>query len=255
LFPLTTTTVLTLGVLSMSSWNRIPLAVAAGFVLWLGLMLSLAHLPVVFLLGIYLVVRTVQTRGRTLRLDAVALALIAGSALAATLIWSAATDCNMVSIWQQNLNNHASFYAQYSRTWWKWLLVNPIELGFAVGLPFFALFIAGGISTIRQLLKAVQSSSDSRHVALSSAILVTIGVLWLSGKNSGEAARLWCFLTPWLLVVAALFIEGMADRDRKNIDGKAIPGTHNRNSLWKHLLVAQLIVAVTTVSSVSGFLF
>ena len=46
---------------------------------------------------------------------------------------SAASICCRCGDW--NFRNHAAFYDHYTRTYWKWLLVNPIELIFAVGAP------------------------------------------------------------------------------------------------------------------------
>jgi len=33
------------------------------------------------------------------------------------------------------LSEHAGFYRHYARTYWKWLLVNPVELSYSAGWP------------------------------------------------------------------------------------------------------------------------
>jgi len=73
----------------------------------------------------------------------------------------------------------------------------------------------------------------------------TVAALWLSGRNSGEAARLWCFLTPWLLVLAAHIF-----RSEKRSDGLV-----NSAKIWKTLLFMQIIVCALTAARVSGFTF
>ncbi|MEJ7593632.1 MAG: hypothetical protein WKF77_19000 [Planctomycetaceae bacterium] len=55
----------------------------------------------------------------------------------------------------------------------------------------------------------------------------------------GEAARLWCFLTPWYAVIAA-----------QAVDADSI----NTGKTWLLLLTAQLVTATITVGRVSGFL-
>src|SRR4029077_14509476 len=46
---------------------------------------------------------------------------------------------NLAAVWWLNLNNHAGFYRQYPRTYWKWLLVNPVEFAVAAGVPLAVL--------------------------------------------------------------------------------------------------------------------
>ena len=59
----------------------------------------------------------------------------------------------------------------------------------------------------------------------------------VSAKNQGEAARLWCFMTPWLLIAA----------------GHAISQFEDRQFGW--LLTLQTISAIITVGIVNGFSF
>ena len=42
---------------------------------------------------------------------------------------------NLLNVWRWNFSNHAGFYEQFSRTYWKWLLINPLEFAVAAGLP------------------------------------------------------------------------------------------------------------------------
>ena len=244
LFPLTSTLVLSLMVLSTRGWRSVPWAVAGGVVLFCGLILSLAHLPVVVLVCLFAGTRAVQFRSRTLLLDSVSVGLMLATVGILTLTFGWLTDCNLFQVWKLNLTNHEGFYSQFSRTWWKWLLVNPLELAFSVGMPLAALAAVGGRNAIRTILQQGNGATSVRPDAITFCVaaIATWGLLWLSGKNQGEAARLWCFLTPWLLIVAGSVLHN-------SIDEKLAP---NR---FRWLLFTQLVVCVITVSRVSGFSF
>ena len=111
------------------------------------------------MLVLYSVCRAMMTRGQSIRTDAVLFTAMASATMLATLAWWLATDCNIVTVWRLNLQNHSGFYEQFQRTWWKWMLVNPIELAMAVGLGAFLSCIAGA----RRALQSVRTTSgDSR---------------------------------------------------------------------------------------------
>jgi hypothetical protein len=147
---------------------------------------------------------------------------------------------NLLSVWWLNLQNHAGFYRQFPRTYWKWLLVNPIEFAIAGGVPLVC-------------LAAFSVSRQFRHQGLKAcgaagAFLATWGILWLSGKNMGEAARLWILLTPCLIWIAGPFFGRTA---------AALPGSaaaialDDQRCVWA--LCAQLTVAAAIVVRVVGF--
>jgi len=205
-------------------------AAAAGAIFWTGMMTSLAMLPVAALAGVLSLGRVMAAepvaRTRiaigTLRATAVA----AVTFLGLTLLAYALFDLNLLAVWSWNYRNHAGFYSQYDRTYWSWLLVNPIELTFAVGAPAAAACVAQlcGRLTIDKL-------------APLSAVAV-IGLLWVSGKNSGEAARLWLILMPWILWAGAGLWSGALGRCR-----------------WSAVLPLQMAVGFLTAVRVAGFGF
>ncbi|MEZ6058965.1 MAG: hypothetical protein R3C19_01235 [Planctomycetaceae bacterium] len=253
LFAFTTTVVLTLGVVSVVRRSALA-GISAGVVLWLGLLLSLAHLPIVLVLVLFVLIRAWRFRDRRVKDDIRFAAICAGTVLVATAAWSAATGCNLLRVWQLNLTNHAGFYEQYVRTWWKWLLVNPLELGLGVGLPLTIAAVAGIVTVLRAAARSDQKSAGEAAPAadwtgtdLVVASVSTILLLWLSGKNQGEAARLWCFLMPWLLIPVA--VGGSMPR------AESPTPKRGREACWRWLLAAQLICGLATVSRVSGFSF
>ena len=72
-------------------------------------------------------------------------------------------------------------------------------------------------------------------------------VLWITGKNMGEAARLWLLFMPWPVWLAAGYFAAGARG-----------GTEQPPRPWRAaaLLVAiQIVVAIGTVTRVTGFDF
>ena len=151
---------------------------------------------------------------------------------------------NLPLVWLGNLRNHAGFYDQYPRTWLAWLAVNPVELAFALGLPMvvvlgwslFAWFVARGSAETVSTIDAAEAATRSNRRAVLVATVVTFGVLWLSGKNSGEAARLWQFMLPWWLVLSAGMWRAETQR-----------------GLWLGVWIAQLVACTVTAWRVAGF--
>lgn len=240
LFPLTCTIVLALAVPLRSHWKSGACAVLAGMTLFVGLTLSLAHLPVIALLGAYVAFHAIRTRGAALLADASRMILMLATTVVAALIFSRWANCDIFGIWKWNLTNHEAFYGQHSRTYGKWLLVNPAELAFAVGLPVFVAAVLAFRHSAVALIRRHSAGLKSAE-AFCAAAMVTIAVLWLSGKNQGEAARLWCFLTPWLLIAVGLWLRHQPRPDQ--------------SSQWQRLLLVQLLLCLVVVSQVSGFLF
>lgn len=224
-----------IGLSTLALWHRPgppgPFrAAVAGTAFWLGMTVSLAMLPVAALAGL-LAAQHAFGEAPSVRRNMVAAtfrsaAAAAGAFLALTLLVWLAFDLNLFAVWSWNYRNHATFYAQYDRTYWRWLLVNPLELALGVGLP---MAIAAGAS-----LRLRPAGTPSAALA----VLGVIALLWLSGKNSGEAARLWLFLMPWLLWAAAPIWTGQSGRSR-----------------WSIVLLLQTVVGFATAVRVSGFGF
>ena len=239
LFPFTCTTSLALTVIAMNGGWRIFWAIAAGIVLWLGLMLSLAHLPVIAVLVAFAVLRAWSSKLATLRRDAIVGSVVLFSIIVCCLIWNQQTNCNIFNVWKSNLTNHEGFYEQFPRTWWKWLLVNPLELTLSVAAPIMLLACMGAFRSFRTLRSLnTEARSNAQQPNFAIATVLVIAALWLSGKNQGEAARLWCFLTPWLILMTGSVLQQRHWQKR-----------------WKPIFITQLVIAIVTVSSVSGFSF
>lgn len=227
-------------------------------VLFKCLFFSLAHLPVL-VAGVMFGVLAWRCRASgTPDVSLRRLLLIATVAtttfLAIVYAFNGVTDCNLLTVWKWNLKNHEGFYGTSVRTWWKWALVNPVELAFAAGLPAMVAATWQLSRTIIGFFRGKSQQAISSVELLSIALAVTWVCLWLSGKNMGEAARLWCFMTPWVAIIAAVSITGTdacpIDTERSQKSGASCVS----QTKWLILLASQLIICAATAGSVSGYL-
>lgn len=237
------------------------LGVFAGIIGWCGLFCSLAFLPiglVALLASLLISARLSADDGSadgSVRTAAVRMLLplplwrpVLGGVIAVfglTFVVAQAYGMNLLNVWIHNYHNHAAFYSQYSRTVWKWWLVNPFELILAAGVPVICLAARASC----RLLTSGRNGMLCQRPLLVSVLLVWV-LLWLSGKNSGEAARLWCPLLPLLLAVSADG-SGRADVSSELASSEHMTG----DSEWLVLLGCQAIVCTATVLRVSGFHF
>jgi hypothetical protein len=236
-------------------------AITAGILLWLGMVLSLAFLTI----GLLMSVMTAwewRPRGRqshpsvtatthpapTLRRRAMLLLAGAGGFAAPAVAMGLLGGINLLNVWWWNLTNHAAFYDHNARTWWKWLLVNPWELALAVGLPICAAAVLAlwGLSRDRALF--------SERAAVPGGFLLVGGLLWLSGKNMGEAARLWILLMPWVVMSTASLLDSRPSvaEGSPAEGGRCVGGLVSPTAM---ILTAQMIVCVLTVFRIDGFHF
>lgn len=222
-------------------WRRRSLACCglAGLTLLGGMLLSLAIAPIAILTAVATVpYETVagqpdgQRAGRQWWLGSIAAA--AAGFFLPVLLLQAIYDLNLLRVWSWNVSNHALFYEHNTRTWWKWLLVNPVETALAAGGPLALIAIIGALR-----------SRATRLFPLVAATAVVWGLLWISGKNMGEAARLWLLLQPWVIVAAAGTMS-----EQSTSATKAPPA---RNAVWIALLAIQAIACIATVTRVDGF--
>ncbi|MFN9050568.1 MAG: hypothetical protein ACK5YC_20770 [Planctomyces sp.] len=233
-------TLLTGSLLQKRLLPRLTLAAIGGFVLAGCLTVSLAHLPILAAAVLFAALHTFAREDWKigLRQTLVSVGITGATFLCCVLLVQWLTDCSLPRIWRLNLSNHAGFYLQYPRTWWKWLPVNLAEMSLATGLPAMLLVPAA----LRRALQTVADSSAAARPAglLCLALTATWCLLWLSGKNMGEAARLWCFAAPWWLVCLSMPTSGSGQAPLKR-------------SNWRLLFVCQLLACTATTALVSGY--
>ena len=234
--------------------NRsVVLGAIAGVIGWCSLLMSLAFLP----LGLIAVLCGVSaarssssgdgngTAGLTAPLAAQLRPIVGGviAFLVLTVGFAFLADVNLGRVWRLNYQNHADFYSQFERTWWKWLLVNPVELAFACGVPVAVLAAAA-------VWRSVKGHSQQTIKWQSMSVVFVWGLLWLSGKNSGEAARLWIPLLPVLAWQLAAWFDRSSDSPEHSI---SLRNPVDRN--WLILLALQMALCSLTALRVTGFHF
>lgn len=247
----------------LTAWDRrsIMLGMLAGLVAWCGLFCSLAFLPVL-LVTATMTVGSIRFASKIkLESDSStdssiasqpligmrrwACILAAGSGFAVpTFLLFLFARINLLNVWWLNYQNHAGFYRHYVRTYWKWLLVNPVELSFAAGWPVTLLAIIACWHTIRRIRAHADPATSSHLWKVVGPIVIVWGLLWITGKNSGEAARIWILFIPWMIWIAGIQFEAMSTTD-----------SSFRVRQWQvmSLLAIQYIVCLLTVGRVSGF--
>tara|TARA_R110002111_G_scaffold168038_1_gene233850 strand:+ start:125561 stop:127144 length:1584 start_codon:yes stop_codon:yes gene_type:complete len=243
------------------AWRRDskPLYLLAGFVLWFGFFLTLAFLPVALCAVFYSLFEVWQLRSDTSlsrparkQFLSAGVAGLLGLALP-TISMGLVYKINLPEVWFLNLQNHAGFYLQYPRTYWKWMLVNPIEISLALGLP--VAWLAGKSLCSRRLFIRDRAEGPFqpglKNLLLS--CLIVLGLLWLSGKNMGEAARLWLVFLPWFLIMTIPYWQIIELESSFNDSGST--SFLKLQSVWIAALVTQAIVCIATVNRITGFHF
>lgn len=106
---------------------------------------------------------------------------------------------NSLGAWWGAWQANARFNAIQDRTYWTWLVLNPVDFLVFLGLPVACLFIRRTASQVWALRAGRLDGVDWATVVVA-GLLVTLTVL---GVNRGEVARLWLFLMPLCAVAAA----------------------------------------------------
>ena len=179
------------------------------------------------------------------------------SFVALTIIVALAWDLNLPRVWQLNYANHARFYEVSPRSYFGWLLINPVELTLALGAPLAVMLFFSrrrpaadevGFSFAQRAALAFGNPKNAAPVAVG----LVWGLLWLTGKNSGEAARLWIPLMPLVIWAGA----GAWSRAQSNVSPESLDENEQRQSSrdWLVVLAVQATVCLLTVLRVSGFM-
>ncbi len=166
-------------------FGQAVLGAGSGIVLAFGTFFTLAFLPVGLIVGLLIALAP----GLAIRHKAGAVVVVGAGFLLLTALGWAITGADPITVWTWNLKNHARFYVEYPRTYLAWLVLNPVELAIALGLPAvtWCLLGLGGLRTV------------PRVSVVAFAVLCLLDVI---GRNMGEVARLWILYLPALLPAA-----------------------------------------------------
>ena len=192
-YPLLSTSALALA--GWAAWSQerpgwpaltgVVLAIISGATMAFGMFFTLAFLPVGLIVALVVCCnRSVSWRSRALLILATGLGFIT-----ILLCGWAVMGANPFVISSWNLYHHARFYDEYPRSYRLWLVVNPVELAIAIGLPSVVWCLVALVAP-RGLPLSVWST------------LLVLTLTNLTGRNMGEVARLWMLYMPPLLVAA-----------------------------------------------------
>ncbi|AMV39033.1 hypothetical protein [Planctomyces sp. SH-PL62] len=174
------------GTPGLGTWASPGMAMASGAVMAFGMVFTLAFLPIGLIVA--LVVLATRSISWPRRLGTIAWIGV-GFAGVVAAGWLA-TGADPFAVWAWNLRHHARFYLEYPRSYFAWLLVNPIELAVAAGLPIVVWGVIGAVADRRYIPRAAWCT------------LAVLTIVNLTGRNMGETARLWMlFLPPLFLAV------------------------------------------------------
>ncbi|WP_169977288.1 hypothetical protein [Tautonia rosea] len=160
-------------------------AALSGVVLAVGMVFTLAFLAV----GLMVALMIVTSPGVSIRRRAGLILATGAGFLTPTVVGWLVTGANPFLIWWWNQANHAGFYVEHPRRYAAWLLINPIELTVALGLPA-AVWAGVGLASGR--------APRVSWIALGVLVLLTV-----SGRSLSEVARLWIPFCPMLLAASA----------------------------------------------------
>jgi len=185
-----------------SGWR----AFLAGLVVSAGLFMTLAFAVVAFwaaLLALARLLRSERPQGKEV---AKLLACAAAGLLGPVAALYAACGYNSFSVWWACWEGNAQFNRLTARTYWKWVLVNPVDFLAFLGVPVACLFVRRGAGEFLALARRRVAGRDWPTLAVAGLLLLLNAV----GANLGEVARLWMFLMPACAVAAAAQVEDCA---------------------------------------------
>jgi len=186
--------------LSYSAWQSAsPLRpFLAGLLLALGLFVSLGLLTLVAWLAVWALLGVLKSPGRRAAVRRLALGGIA-AAFGVVVFYTVlhlAVGYRPFAVAREALFAHRGVTtAETARTYWLWVLLNPVEAALFAGLPLVvcALWSTRGLSGRADL-------RPLRTFLLS--WLIVVALLDLSGTVRGEVGRIWLFLL-WPAALAA----------------------------------------------------
>ncbi len=196
--------------------RSLVVGVLAGFALYFGLFFTLAMVIPAALAALVIVIKWTREKelGRQLahrRLWAVVALALAGFFVPLVVLQLAA-GYNSLAVWRVCLQSNALFNEASGRSAWKWTLYNPLDFLMFLGVST-ALLCVWGLGSGMAKLGSWQRLKQVGALPLS--LLACLVLLNFSGKNLGEAGRLWLFLTPLTTLACVGMLNRLGSRTRK----------------------------------------
>jgi 4-amino-4-deoxy-L-arabinose transferase-like glycosyltransferase len=198
---------LLLAVRSASGARGTVWAAAGGLVYGVGVFLNLGLLalaPLLLIFGLLAFYRSAPNR-RPMKLIGMVLAFLLGVAAILLLTW-ALWRVNLFAVFAESNRLRNELYATgFPRERWAWASWNVLDFLIFLGPPVALLLLRGLGAELRR----------PRTASIAVALAVTIALITLSGKQRGEAARMWIFLAPFATTVAAIALADLSASRRR----------------------------------------
>lgn len=182
--------------------SRALVLLLAGMVMSIGTFLHFTVLPIIFLAGLYTLAYhyfICRDRGRWWSVRA---GLWFGLGLSTIwLIYWLLSGVTVIEIINQAFDSHLSLDRPYLP--WLWLHLNDFFM--FTGWPLSLLALLGIASTLFRLWTHKQTKD--RGTLLTGAVFLTLLVMDISGTTQGESGRIWLFMSPFVLLIAARTLE------------------------------------------------
>ncbi len=191
-------------------WRSKGLAVAAGAVLWVAMTFTPVMMLVVFVVLLwYVLVRLVgggsgleRGPGQAAIATIVTTGLV-GFAVPLAVVWLV-LGFDSISTWWQCLASNVRFNRLTDRSYWPWVLYNPVDFLMFLGVGLSALLVLATVGLVRGLRRWRELGPVGLGLLALVAVLVVLNV---SGANAGETGRLWMFLMPGAALLAVPALE------------------------------------------------
>ncbi|MFH1905531.1 MAG: hypothetical protein ABIK53_08440 [bacterium] len=185
--------------------NNIWFTLLSGLVLSIGIMLSFCFLVILGLIICYgLIWFWINKTHLNYILKSFLVLFVAFTAL--PLLFYLLYDFNIIkffvsiNVFSENARLDIIRGEVARRTYWKWLLYNPVDFFLFVGIPISVL-------SFRSIYSIIKSGKIEASNILSVAFFSILFLLLFSGINRSEVARLWMFLMPFPALIAASQIK------------------------------------------------
>lgn len=191
-------------------WRSRVLAFLAGAVLYGAMVFTPVMAVVVVAVLLWYVLARRSDWGRRLTrgpgqapLPVVAVTGLLGFAVPLAAAWLL-LHFDAISTWWQCLASNARFNRVTGRSYFPWVLYNPVDFLMFLGVGLSGLLVVA----VAGLVRRVRSWRRWDPLSLGLGVYVLVLVLLnLSGANAGEVARLWMFLMPGAALLAVPALE------------------------------------------------
>jgi hypothetical protein len=206
--------------------RAIPL-LGAGLLMGFGIFLHFTLLPIIFLCGFWTLAYHWQHRAELDRWWSIRAGVWYGIGLSLTwLVYWLTSGVTITDIMQQTFDEHLAL----DRPYLPWLALHLNDIFMFTGWPL--VLLAGvGLFAIGRRWTAETNITLGEWLLIGAAVM--LAVMDISGTTQGESGRIWLFVVPFFLIMAAYHLT-------------AAPNSFQRGML---LSVTQGIVLVVMVST------